>query len=871
MAAALPRPPSVPADTAPMLDRSRIASLLLCIFVFLAPLAATLAAQQTPPDARRAEFLTALERTIAEDAFFSRVDYTWSRRHVEHGLAFVVQRPHKDTPGYADEIADRYAPWFAKLEAMFVRDYVTPLKLVDNGAVPVFVLAIVASEHAYKDHVDVNEDKGLEAARAYYSPERRFALTYREMNSLGLMYELRPALHEMVHALQHRYSASEAGLPESPFFNEGLADYLSHHTQEDPENLEKHPLDYRSLELIGALMLHPRAAAYVLPVKSAVACRSYADVIESVRQQCAKQNMPLDWEFALSAFYAQAHTYMHYLHQSEHAEGARKFVGAALRGIDPPLALEQSLAPVTTLQLDEGFRKYVAGVIKKQRPYFDPTLIPLPTEASAPVVRTASSPGPTPRKRVDPAKTAAALALQDSELSERLAAALARARRCEFGAAKAEFETLSKAADASIASRAKCELERLSKCVALLDASLTQQAQSKARVEFKLDGQSVKGVLVQYGGGKLTVESGGAQREFQLAQLGLVQLAELLPKTDRDAAPELLKFYPYMLVGDAKWKRFTAPDSTEFKKLKQDAVDFYGSQTTLGEAALALSDVANQTTPATPQAARDLLAAIEALWREHKQSPLVASRASALNDLALLGLELAAKTLSVKELVHGDVTELPNDAIRITYRFRREVESQDFVADDLLRDQVWENDQRSGASATFAPRAGGFSGHGDTCWRHVLQFESPLAVRYSVRVSLLEGVELSSFAFALGACADRLGTSLTAVNQSALMSETPNDRRVVPCRGGQAPIELGKTYKIELRHDGRNGSMSVGGAEAATLEKLPMKSGYFFVATLGNLNTHVTEFEIEGKLSPKALDVARSHWIEARLAALAIR
>jgi hypothetical protein len=94
---------------------------------------------------------------------------------------------------------------------------------------------------------------------------------------------------------------------------------------------------------------------------------------------------------------------------------------------------------------------------------------------------------------------------------------------------------------------------------------------------------------------------------------------------------------------------------------------------------------------------------------------------------------------------------------------------------------------------------------------------------------------------------------------------------VTPCRGGQAPIELGKTYKIELRHDGRDGSMSIGGAQAATLEKLPMKAGYFFVATLGNLTTHVSEVEVEGKLSPKALEVARGHWIETRLAALAIR
>jgi hypothetical protein len=50
-----------------------------------------------------------------------------------------------------------------------------------------------------------------------------------------------------------------------------------------------------------------------------------------------------------------------------------------------------------------------------------------------------------------------------------------------------------------------------------------------------------------------------------------------------------------------------------------------------------------------------------------------------------------------------------------------------------------------------------------------------------------------------------------------------------------------------------------------------MKAGYFFVATFGNLTTHVSEVEVEGKLSPKALEVARGHWIETRLAALAIR
>jgi len=854
-----------------MLQRFSSASRSLTVLLALSA-AASAAQEAAPPlDKARAEFMGELERTIAEHSFFSRVDYAWSRKHLARGLAFVVQRPHKDTPGYADQLADRYAPWFAKLEAMFVRDYATPLRLTDNGALPVFVLAVVASEHAYKDHVDVGEDSGLEAARAYYSPDLRFALTYREMNSLGLMHEMRPALHEMVHALQHRYSANAGSLPASPFFNEGLADYLSHHTLEDPENLEQHPLDYRALELVGALMLHQRAAAYVLPVKSAVACKGYADAIEAVRQQCAEQRMPLDWEFALGVFYAQAHTYMHFLHQPEHLERARKFVGLALAGVDPPLALEQAFAPLKTLELDEGFRRYVASVIKKQRPQFNPASIPLPTEASAPIVRTASSSGPAPRKRADPAKAARALALKDSEVDARLAAALARARRGAFDAALAELEQLSAVSAEAVAARARVERERLSKFLAALEASLSRHAQTKPRVELGLDGQRVKGVLVGFGAGVLALESGGVRRELQLAQIGLTQLADLAPKADKEASPELLKFYPYMLAGDAKWKRLTAPGSSEFKALKADAEDFYPAHAKLGDAVLTTADLAAAPRAESAERARALVDEIKALWTQSKQFEFVSSRAAALGDLAAGALERSASELGARELTHGEVVELEDGGVKLTYRFKQADECEDFVFDELLRDQVWEDHRKGGDPGTFAPAVGGFSGFGDSCWRHVLEFEAPLTVRYSVRPILREGVEISIFGFALGACADRLGSNLRAMAQSSLVAETPNDRRVAPCRGGREGVMLGQTYRIELRHDGKRGSMWIGNQEAAVLENLAMKEGHVFIATLGDLALNVSEVEIEGKLSSSSLAGARQRWIEGRLTALALR
>ncbi len=825
----------------------------------------------TPPDKARQAFVAELERTIAEDAYFSRVDYAWSRKHVQRGLAFVVQRPSKETPGYADELADRYAPWFAKLDSMFVRDYVAPLELVDNGRVPVFVLAVVANEYAYQEHVDIKEERGLASARAYYSPERRFALTYREMNSLGLIHELRPALHEMVHALQHRYSTNLADLPESPFFNEGLADYLSHHTLEDPEDLEKHALDYRALELCGALMIHPRASAYVLPVKSAVACKGYADVLEAIRQQCAQRQMVFEWEFALSVFYAQAHTYMHFLHQSEHASAAKKFVGLVLRGVDAPKAIEQAIAPLKTLELDEGFRRYVAATIKKQRPHFDPNAIPLPTEASAPIVRTASSAGAGPRVRVDPVKAARALAVAAEELDERLAAALARASRGAIAAASAELEQLSSVANESVAARARVERERLTKFAARIEASLSKYARTSPRLELQVDGQRIKGVLAAFGGGTLTIESAGVKRAIPLEQIGLTQLADLAPKADKESDPEELKFYPYMLAGDAKWKRLTAPGSASFKALKQDAEDFYPMHAKLGAAVLSAADIAAAPKAESPEQARARLASIETLWSTGKQLPFVSKRANALNELATAALERLAAELGARELTHGAVVELASGAVKLSYPFKDAAEAQDFVFDELLLDQAWEGQRKGGATGTFAPALGGFNGWGDACWRHVLEFEAPLTVRYTVRADLREGVEIAQFGFAIGACADRMGSNLRALSQSALVAETPNDRRVAPCRGGREGLNLGQIYRIELRHDGKHGSMWIGGSQAALIENVSSHRGHVFLTTLGDLSLRVTELEIEGKLSGQAFDGARRAWIDARLSALAIR
>ncbi len=80
-----------------------------------------------PPE----ETLWLLRHRLARSAYFSKI--TWTEDRSVPGIVFLVQRPAKDLPDYAKNIARDYGPWLQKVQSLFEEQYAKPLRPIETS------------------------------------------------------------------------------------------------------------------------------------------------------------------------------------------------------------------------------------------------------------------------------------------------------------------------------------------------------------------------------------------------------------------------------------------------------------------------------------------------------------------------------------------------------------------------------------------------------------------------------------------------------------------------------------------------------------------------------------------------------------------
>ena len=469
----------------------------------------------------------------------------------------------------------------------------------------------------------------------------------------------------------------------------------------------------------------------------------------------------------------------------------------------------------------------------------------------------------------------AVLAIAPEEREERLALALALFRSGDCEGALARLDDAARESD-GLGRRLLAERARIAAWIELRDAFLAELAQSGKPLSIELAQPAEAAAKrvsspIERVGDELVLSRGPVKR-VSVRALAPEALVTAIPKERFDGARAWLGLYPLCVAGNPKWKRLAASDEAS-AELARDAGELYPRLAALAPQVLAVDALARSAVPTDAAGARALLEQLEKLLALGREAACVAARLGALGELAARLLAQASQALQVADLVHGAVGLLPGDAVRLTYGFASAAEIQDWRRDDAYLAELRQSlppVQGDDEAARFAPGPQGFTGEGTTCWRHALEFTAPLRVRYRVRWEPIEGHAGQAFTFALGLLADGRGGHVR-VHELGFLYVVERDQLYTAVRPkGDATVQLGQTYAMELFHDGARARVLVEGTPRVEAEAPTHREGGVFLWLHSDLSVSVPWIEIEGRVTPAALERARARWAADELAELGL-
>lgn len=457
-----------------------------------------------------------------------------------------------------------------------------------------------------------------------------------------------------------------------------------------------------------------------------------------------------------------------------------------------------------------------------------------------------------------------ALAPRPEEREACLALALARVRAgdCEDGLVWIDLARSTGGAD-ELGARLALERARLAAWIALRDEFLAELAASGKPLALELDGKKLSSPIAR-AGDELVLTKG--DRRIPVRTLAPEALVAQIPKERFGGPREELKIYPYCLAANPKWKRLTTTGAAA-AELRRDAEEFYPRYAALAPMVERLERLARSTPPDEADGARAALAELDAALAL-RADPLVAARLPVLTALVEHLLELVGESLGAAELTHARVSEPAPGTFRLLYDFADEAQAGDWERDDEYLTELRGSlgpVQAEDEATRFAPGPKGFQGNGEFVWRHALEFQAPLALRYSVRWEPIAGRPGQVFAFAAGMLGDAEGRHLRVHELGFLYVDELDGPYTAVRPSGDATVQLGQTYAVELVHDGRKVAVRVDGVARAEAPAGRRSEGRVFLWGHTDLRITVGRVELEGRLAPAALAGARARWVRRGL------
>lgn len=457
------------------------------------------------------------------------------------------------------------------------------------------------------------------------------------------------------------------------------------------------------------------------------------------------------------------------------------------------------------------------------------------------------------------------LAVPDKDASTLFALALAEARAGRTAAARKGIdEALAVVTDEALRARVEREKERLDRWGALRDAYLAAIAGTKEKLSIVLGGEPAKVDVLRVDAGWVYIGKNQANlQRVSVEELPVGPLAVQMRKKGAELAEPWVRVWGLVLGGETKWKTLLKGEDEGSRSLRADAED-YAARLALADTVLELDALAALPPTDDPAQAELALGRLKRLKQERGSDPLVLGRKEALRAYAVALNAVLFRALGPAGLLHAKYEE-QGGLVHLAYPFDDPAELTDFEAADYMREHHERFPRLQGQpSGGFSVKKGVLSGIGAACIRLPIQVGAPALVRYDMTfaeppageegerylMAALGDDGQKSFAWVINA--GHLEVWTAGGSKQSLLSQDPG-------------LDVGRTYKMEIRTDGRTVEAWRDGQKVMNMPFEREKGGMAFLWLHSDHPVSIGQLEIEGTLDPTSLDRMRDAWVERQL------
>ncbi len=832
------------------------ASILAMALAWALLTTSTLTAQAAP-DPQVAAFLSRLEGKLEKHPFFTKVEFDKEDKHAP--FVFYVQRPDKADPLYVRRVLNSQVPFLRELLRVFEATYVEPLLLQRHASAPAFAIAILSSRGSYDNYARATRSASLHRARAHYDPALQLAVTYEDTFSddptSANIDERHSLLHEMVHALQHAYSA-DGQMPTGLWFIEGLAEYRSS-CGHMPDKLAAPELSDVAMRVLAMAAGRPELRHHLAELKDLLGARTYIDVVKHATARGRAAGTPTDDDFALGTFYAQASMFVRFLHEGE-AERYRpafmKCMGSLMQGTTSSAAWSSGFNAVDLGELDRQFRVWLTDVIRDRGQLEIGDLAP--RVASDPKVAIA---GMT-KTSFDPK----ALAWRPEDAAFRLDAAR---QLCSIGDYNGALRVLPGADEADATDVVTTERGRIEAVRALRDRVIDDLVQARNDVEVELEGRPTRVRILRRAVDGVVASAAGKETTLPLSAFRpSVMLAHCWRKRWLSGTELWLDRWLRWLTGTplSKLRPMLSGAEPMIAALRGDLQQEFVDSPATRNVAVSLLELQQGPLPEVPQDARRRLSRLQELAREHSAQPVFAARRPALVTAARALAERAFSLDDVTSLgLSGKVEARPGKRFRVVY------EGTAHQTFDLRADHAYlKKLPTQGVQIAFAgdavlrPSGNAHEMLGEGFFRWAVPLTGKLVVE-------LDRSQAAGGQMQLLFCDDKEGSHLEADTFGLYVFDLRSQPPLVDHVGVvQQQFEPNRAYRLRAEHDGGSQArVALDGKELAPWRAVGTRSGGWLGLYVFSSNPiHVHRLTIEGELDTREIPALRERFVKDMVA-----
>lgn len=828
-----------------------------------------------------------LERRLKQHDFFSKIECT--RLDDVDGFVVYVQAPKKADPAYAKRVAREQVARILPLRGHFQKTYVEPGGLTrrdDCGAEVLFVLASLGDLKTYARLSFAGEHYRSES---YYDPKLRAAVLFEEPfeSSITEADKTRAARHAYAHLLLHAYETGTSAPVQQDWLHEGLASYLAELAAGPDGKLSAPEMPVETLRRLLAATQSPETVlSHFRRISDLLVMPTYQHIDSRAELEGSKAGIPshrIDYGEIRVCYWRESLLLVDFLQRGERAAAFQRYLAAELAGSGGAAGFHRAFPGRDPSEIERAFLDFLFGEHRRLLPSValngaaieailqrDAALLG-PAEV-AEGAGDAAQPSAGSARIVDAAP--ADLAPNHLAPEAALALALDLARRGRSGGAEEGLSALLAAGslEPEMAARIERERDRLAAWNRLRAAWFAGLSASGKTYKVEFEDKAVRVKVKGVEGAKVLLEENRAGRtELDLEALDPAELAQEMGR-EAEALPDgWARAVPLALTGDAHKvaRGLDAADPAQ-EAFATDIEADYEALLARGQPLGELLLFSREPEPKDPASAQALVDRLGAVAKGRAACPEIEPLLPLLRGCARKLFGVVFEQKGITQLAHGRWETLPDKRVRLSYAFDDAAELQDFQrADDYLSERRPTFGELHGTVDKLELKNSGLAGLGRSVLVHDLGFAAPLTVRYTLTFDKAEkGTKAEIWYCNVGICDDGHGHYAAALNHVHLEVIEPGEPKTAYDEVGK-PIAFGKSYVIELAHDGKSVKQSLDGAVQHELET-DLKTGRVFLLFHTDRVINIKDLVIEGTLDERYVALARQRWCDERIAELGL-